>query len=196
MIKLARVRTVDVESKVSELLKQRRDLEMEYFNMVQSITKGGNQSPSHYSKIRDKILKIDAALLEIQQAASATGKHYLVEESKSPEQDVVMEKPKPKRVKPDPKPKPVNKPPKVRLEKEEVEKILELNKNVLKRVFKFSNLEECNTSKRSKPYYMSKADIVKTIDENPDIKALVPKKYKSMKKEELCQTLFTPPHKN
>ena len=91
--------------------------------------------------------------------------------------------------------KPIKKVKRVTLEKKEVEQILQMNKNVLKRVFKFSNLEECNTSKRSQPYYMSKADIVKAIDENPDIKALVPKKYKSMKKEELCQTFFSPEKK-
>jgi len=185
-IKLAKVHTIDVSHKVSQLMIERRSLEMDYFVMVQRITKGADLSSSLYTKIRDKIIAIDKEILDIQESASKEGKPYILTDVSSPSPSPTQPLPK--------KPK-VTKPKRVNLDEQEVEKIMVMNKNVLKRVFKFSNLEECNTSKRSKPYYMSKAEIVKAIDDNPDIKALVPKKYKTMKKEELCQSFFTPEKK-
>jgi len=62
-------------------------------------------------------------------------------------------------------------------------------KDLIDKTFKFKNIEECTSQKRSQPYYMSKESILKEIEANPDMKALMPSKYKTLSKEELCKYL-------
>ena len=70
-------------------------------------------------------------------------------------------------------------------------KIIKKNiKELVKEKFKPKTLEECASQKRSQPYYMKKDDILKTIDETPEIKQVMPANYKSLNKEELCKQLF------
>lgn len=63
-------------------------------------------------------------------------------------------------------------------------------KLLLAEKFKFKTKEECSTSKRSAQFYMTKDEIVKTIESTPELIDHMPKKYKSMKKEEICDHLF------
>lgn len=64
-------------------------------------------------------------------------------------------------------------------------------KDLIKNVFKPKTKEECASQKRSQPYFMKKEDILTVIDENPDIKSVLPENYKTLNKENLCEHLFS-----
>lgn len=63
-------------------------------------------------------------------------------------------------------------------------------KELITQKFKFKNKEECTTRKTSQPYYMSKDNIVEEIEKTPEIKKLMPAKYKTLPKEKICDYLF------
>ena len=56
--------------------------------------------------------------------------------------------------------------------------------------FPFKTLQECNSKSTSSKFYVSKADIIKTIDNDAHLKNIFPKKYKTLNKSELCDVLF------
>lgn len=51
--------------------------------------------------------------------------------------------------------------------------------------------EECVSQKRSQPYYMSLKLILEEIEKHPELKTMLPKNYKSLPKEKLCEYLYT-----
>lgn len=57
-------------------------------------------------------------------------------------------------------------------------------------MFNFKSKEECNSRETSKPYYISKKEMVDVITNNNDLKQMFPKGYKTLKKEELCKVVF------
>lgn len=63
-------------------------------------------------------------------------------------------------------------------------------KKLLAEKFKFTTKEECSSMKRSQPYFMTKEQIVNTIDDTPEILQIMPHAYKALKKEEICDKLF------
>ena len=58
-------------------------------------------------------------------------------------------------------------------------------------LFPFKTRDECTSSARTKHYYLSKEDLVKRIDENPDLKNKFPPKFKTMPKADLCNIIFS-----
>lgn len=69
----------------------------------------------------------------------------------------------------------------------------EIEENIAKliaKTFRFKNIDECKSSKRSQPYYMSKENILKEIDSNKRIRDILPKNYKSLNKDKICEHLF------
>lgn len=56
-------------------------------------------------------------------------------------------------------------------------------------LFKFKTLQECESRETSKPYYISKKDLLDIIDKNNNIKQLFPKGYKAFKKEQICKII-------
>lgn len=73
------------------------------------------------------------------------------------------------------------------------EQINEIESNVARLIrekFPFKSKEECVSSKRSTPFYMSKEDITKNIKSDPNIKNLMPKNYSTLSKKEICDHLF------
>lgn len=72
---------------------------------------------------------------------------------------------------------------------EKAEKIKNNIKNLINEKFKFKNLDECISSKRSTPYWMSKEQIIIEIDKSHQIKQLMPNNYKTMKKDKICQII-------
>lgn len=58
-------------------------------------------------------------------------------------------------------------------------------------MFNFSTKKECTSREVSKPYYISKKDLVDQISGNNEMKKLFPKDYKTMKKEQLCDVIFS-----
>jgi hypothetical protein len=56
--------------------------------------------------------------------------------------------------------------------------------------FKFQNVEECNTQKRTAKYYYSKKDLIEMISSNEHLKSKFPKNYKILSKEDLCKIIF------
>lgn len=57
-------------------------------------------------------------------------------------------------------------------------------------LFKFNKRSECESRETSKPYYISKKDMLQVIQSNPDLTAKFPKGYKTLKKEDLCGVIF------
>jgi hypothetical protein len=59
-------------------------------------------------------------------------------------------------------------------------------------VLKFSSVTQCNDrkSERSKNYFITKDDLIKTIKDDPDLAKLFPKNISSFTKEKLCSILF------
>ncbi len=72
---------------------------------------------------------------------------------------------------------------------EKVEKLEKKINDVLETQFKFKNTEECKSKKRSALYFMSKDDIIKIINNNARMKAVMPKNYRALKKEDICEIL-------
>lgn len=66
--------------------------------------------------------------------------------------------------------------------------VKERAKNTLKEVFSFKNKQECLS--RSKALFMSKDQILETIERHEELKNLLPDKYKNLTKEQLCTYLF------
>lgn len=108
-------------------------------------------------------------------------------------------KTKPKKAKEPPTKQPANEPPTKQPVKEKKKKIIILDsekqkqlrtqaKDVLKTAFKFTNKQDCLSRKQA--VFMSKDQIVQTIDKHQELKEIVPKNYKSLSKEELCTYLF------
>lgn len=62
-------------------------------------------------------------------------------------------------------------------------------KELLKQKFKFRSKEECVSKAKTKPWFMSKEELIKVIEDNPEIKITMPKNYKGLKKEEICKFL-------
>jgi len=94
--------------------------------------------------------------------------------------EAVNDKKKPNDV---PSPAPTPNPP----NKKETDVILA---HIVEKLFKFTNVDECKSSKRSKPTYASKSEIVAKISDNEELKKLAPKNYKTVGKEQLCESLF------
>lgn len=61
-------------------------------------------------------------------------------------------------------------------------------KNLINKEFKFSTLDECLSAKKT-PYWMSKDEIIKQIDNSEVIKNRMPKNFKKLKKDELCKAI-------
>jgi len=57
-------------------------------------------------------------------------------------------------------------------------------------LFNFTSKKECESREISKPYYISKKEMVDVIAGNDDMKKLFPKGFKSLKKEQLCDLVF------
>ena len=57
--------------------------------------------------------------------------------------------------------------------------------------FPFKTKSECESSKRSKLYYMSREDIMKKIDNDNELKTKVGNNYRKLSKDELCNKLMT-----
>tara|TARA_B100000497_G_scaffold81487_1_gene90869 strand:+ start:1330 stop:3486 length:2157 start_codon:yes stop_codon:yes gene_type:complete len=66
------------------------------------------------------------------------------------------------------------------------EKILDI---FLKDV-KFNNEKECSTRAYSSDFFIKKADLINIINKYPKIVNLLPKNFKSLKKEEICKKIF------
>ena len=75
-----------------------------------------------------------------------------------------------------------------RVKKEAVKKILEAAFPMHKVPFK--SKDECLSKATKKPYYISKQDLVKLIDEDPELKSFFKKGYKTLTKEKICSKIF------
>jgi hypothetical protein len=71
----------------------------------------------------------------------------------------------------------------------------EIKKSALQKILKkcpFTTLEECNSMKRSAKFFIKKEDLLATIEKmEDDIKKKLPSNLKSLKKEALCNAIFT-----
>jgi hypothetical protein len=81
--------------------------------------------------------------------------------------------------------------PKTKVKKISQTQIQVIKHNVKKLIaekFPFQNKEQCLS--RKKPYFMSTKDIIDRIESTPEIKSVMPPKYKTLSKEKLCDHLF------
>ena len=97
-------------------------------------------------------------------------------------------------VQPKPKKKIVPPPPKVPspkpLSPKEKKEVVESIKDLLKQSFQFQTHQECTSKARTKPFFVSKDDILKIIEENEKLKKLMPANYKKLTKDQLCEIFF------
>lgn len=68
--------------------------------------------------------------------------------------------------------------------------------HILKRLrdeadFPFQTREECESNKRSSTFYLSKADLIKRINDHAELKDAMPKNLAGMTKEKICDVLFS-----
>lgn len=71
---------------------------------------------------------------------------------------------------------------------------LEIKNNIkvlLKKTYRFKDKTECISRQRSKPYYMSKDEILNHIEKNEELKKLMPSNFKKLSKEQLCEYFFS-----
>jgi hypothetical protein len=73
--------------------------------------------------------------------------------------------------------------------KKNTEKIELKIKNVLKNQFKFRNLKECKSKKKSALYFMTKEDIIEIIENNKELKSQMPENYINKEKQTICEIL-------
>jgi hypothetical protein len=73
------------------------------------------------------------------------------------------------------------------LTEEQKEKVI---KNTIKMILKPKTKEECVSKAKSKPFFMSLKEILEYIEENPELKSSLPKNYKSLTKEQLCDAIY------
>ena len=76
------------------------------------------------------------------------------------------------------------------LDTDQMNTIKEKVKELLKDKLKAKNVEECKSAKRSAAYYMNKDTLVKEIEKEQIFKNIMPKNYKSLPKEKICEHLF------
>lgn len=72
--------------------------------------------------------------------------------------------------------------------KTETEVKKEWKQNVMKGIF--GSLSDCKSTKHSKPYYLSKAQIYALIEKDPELKKKVGKMYKKLSRDDLCDKLM------
>lgn len=60
-------------------------------------------------------------------------------------------------------------------------------RDLIFRIFPFSNEEQCKTTKRSSKEYITKTDMVKLINENDVLKRRLPADFKKLSKDDLCK---------
>jgi hypothetical protein len=56
--------------------------------------------------------------------------------------------------------------------------------------FPFKTIDECKSKSRTSSYYVSKESIINTIKGDAYLKTIVPKKYTTLNKSDLCDALF------
>lgn len=72
---------------------------------------------------------------------------------------------------------------------EEAIEIKESVKKLVRNTFKFKNLEQCLSNRRLTEYWMSRKDILKSINDDKKMKLLMPQGFNSMKRDQLCHAI-------
>lgn len=66
-------------------------------------------------------------------------------------------------------------------------------RDLVKSLFAFNDINECTSKARTKPYYASKDDILKVIEENDALRRSMPSNYKKLNKDQLCEFFYASP---
>jgi hypothetical protein len=180
------VKTVDYEIQYEKLMSKKRALDLQYYNVMNALTKGATDKESTYNLILKKMLDVENELNELfskQNFGSYKG-HYVVLEAAGAMRSPIV------KVDRDPVIRKENHTHKKPLSPEQKAKLLQLNAAALAKAgFKFKTLAECKSQARTKPFYMAKDELIKTIERDEELRKKMPPKYKSMKKEEICEAL-------
>lgn len=204
VIHLKQANTMDINEVIHNLETARCKAVVKYYDLSQSAVKGKKVNESEMRECIDTINQIDVLLQDALMEVTTTSKAYIMNDvtrykkfvtktlvSASPKNQGVFSNHQTINMK---QKKPRGKD--VVIKESTVQKVMKANKEVLLRAFKFKTTEECKSTKRSANYYMSKDDIMKVIDTNPDIKVMMPPKYKALSKNELCDELLLSKVKN
>lgn len=89
----------------------------------------------------------------------------------------------------------VHSPPQTRLTPQDHKDINSKVEQLLKSIFNFKDTTECASKSRSAPYYKTKEEIIKSIEEHEGLKKLMPANYKSLTKDKLCEAIFQARHR-
>jgi hypothetical protein len=72
----------------------------------------------------------------------------------------------------------------------EVRRHKKVAKDSKKTSFPFKNQQECESQSKSMRYYITKSDILDIIKNNGEYKKIMPKKYTTLNKKELCKEVI------
>lgn len=186
-------RIADIDSKCDELydkqlspfVEQRNLLQEKYNNVFDEqnaiINFQSPLNPEVAKKIVESMKQKQKLLKELSQVSQKDFEEYTVDSNTHIVDKIDVQQ--------TPSPSPLKKQTNT-LSTEQKTKIKSNIKNVLKNVFRFKDKEQCLSKARSKEYFMTKDDIIKTINENPDLKKLMPTNFKNLSKEQLCTFIF------
>lgn len=175
-IDLVNIKTKDIQPTLDSLMDQKRKHNLDYYYMIQQIIRGKSIDQSQYNRLLKSMFDIDQDMTELLDK-STPDKHYIIVGKQ--EKKAIIKSSSPKLP-----------------SQERITKLLKLNSAAIARAFRFKTVEECQSAKRSQPYYMSKEELLKAIETNDNIRKMMPKQYQSKKKEEICKSIFTLKNKN
>ena len=194
-------RVIDLESKVRRLEKKKLSLSQKTKILRNKINHGNPNQKEEYrvqfKEVNEKY-KSSSAQISILKALinRSNNTDYI---AKPPVLQEFKAQTPPKKTKITRKPK-SDKPPKAeepskkavkKLSPKQVQSIVNNTKTIILDKFRFKTKEDCLSRK-----VMTKDEIVKVIDENQVVRDVMPKNYKTLSKEKICEFIFSENKKN
>lgn len=162
------VKTRSVQEARDSLSRERQELLLRQHIVTQRIIKGADGLRGVYEEVSSRLRAIEDELMSLD---DNRGVDYIVSGEVAANREREADR-------------------KIKEKKSPIVAMKSIAKAKIAELMKFRNLEECKSSKRSAPFYMSKEAIVKAIDSDKELKNAMPKGYKAKKKEEICDALF------
>jgi hypothetical protein len=184
------IHQLNIDEKINELKENIYNIDIEKQDLL--------TSTSHFdAALGTKLAQLHSKKLSLHKAVSTymkkRGSEYFrdgVHQINSPQIDEIVPdvNSKPSVSPPKPKKKAVKKI--VKMDESKKQDIKDNIKRLLKDVFKFKDKVECLSQQRSKDFFTSKDGILEAIENNSELKKLMPSNYKSLSKQQLCSYFF------
>ena len=188
----APVKTLDYNTEYDRLMTKKRALDREYYAIMTAMIKGADDKEAAYNLVLKQLVDVENEIAELQ-VKGVPDVHYVVFGSiptRVDRQPIKVAEDKTERAKANANASSSKH--KKPLSPEQKAKLLALNAKALAKAgFKFANLKECVSQARTKPFYMAKEDLIKTIERDAELRKKMPAKYKAMKKDVICEALLS-----